>query len=368
MNGKIASLSRESLRLNAIAPYFTMFPLDFPLSILSKASPKDRVLDPFCGRGTTNFAARVLGLDSLGVDSSPVAVAITAAKLVAPREEEVIKEAKEILANLSLRSIAIPEGEFWQLAYHPEVLKALSLFREVFSNEPLTPARIALRGILLGALHGPLGKTPSYLSNQMPRSYAPKPGYAVRFWRSRGLHPPKVDVLAIIAKRSKRYYQARIPPLGRVLLGDSRIPETFAQEDKKFQWVITSPPYYGLKTYLPDQWLRLWLLGGPDAVSYKKQGQITHTSPEAYIRDLALVWSNVTRVAYPGAIMAIRFGSIPSHKQDSLSILLDSFAHTSWRLLEVRTVPPPRRRQAQTFLTKGTPSFEEWDVFMVLSE
>jgi len=40
-----------------------MFPLDFPLDILRKrALPGDRVLDPFCGRGTTNFAARLVGL------------------------------------------------------------------------------------------------------------------------------------------------------------------------------------------------------------------------------------------------------------------------------------------------------------------
>ena len=44
--------------LNGICPYFTMFPLDFPLGILGRrAKPDDRVLDPFCGRGTTNFAA-----------------------------------------------------------------------------------------------------------------------------------------------------------------------------------------------------------------------------------------------------------------------------------------------------------------------
>src|SRR5687768_1933571 len=39
-------------RLNALCPYFTMFPLDFPLRALGRAKPGDRVLDPFCGRGT----------------------------------------------------------------------------------------------------------------------------------------------------------------------------------------------------------------------------------------------------------------------------------------------------------------------------
>jgi hypothetical protein len=40
--------------LNAICPYFTMFPLEYPLRILKKHKKEAPVvLDPFCGRGTT---------------------------------------------------------------------------------------------------------------------------------------------------------------------------------------------------------------------------------------------------------------------------------------------------------------------------
>lgn len=46
--------------LNAVCPYYTMFPLEFPLGVLTRQSrPKQWVLDPFCGRGTTTFAARL---------------------------------------------------------------------------------------------------------------------------------------------------------------------------------------------------------------------------------------------------------------------------------------------------------------------
>src|SRR5882757_1727142 len=70
------------VRLNAICPYFTMFPLWFPFKILHRASSRDIVYDPFCGRGTTNYAARLLGMPSYGVDSNPVAHAIAQAKLI----------------------------------------------------------------------------------------------------------------------------------------------------------------------------------------------------------------------------------------------------------------------------------------------
>jgi len=107
----------ELKALNAICPYFTMFPLEFPLNVLSSRARKgDRVLDPFCGRGTTNFAARLLGLSTLGVDSSPVAAAITAAKLINVDPVDILKEAKSILRGK--RSVEKPNGEFWAWAYH----------------------------------------------------------------------------------------------------------------------------------------------------------------------------------------------------------------------------------------------------------
>lgn len=75
-------MMKISDKLNGICPYFTMFPLKFPLSILKKYSGADEtILDPFSGRGTTNYAARLLGMRSYGIDSNPMAYALTEAKL-----------------------------------------------------------------------------------------------------------------------------------------------------------------------------------------------------------------------------------------------------------------------------------------------
>lgn len=166
-----------------------MFPLDFPLDILKKDSQQgDVVLDPFCGRGTTNFAARLVGLPSLGIDSSPVAVAITASKLAITCVDDILSEARQILAERRARHV--PTNEFWQWAFHPSVLDALCRLREAFLEDCSTESRVALRGIALGALHGPKQKSfPSYFSNQCPRTYAPKPAYATRFWKARSLFP-----------------------------------------------------------------------------------------------------------------------------------------------------------------------------------
>src|SRR5207302_10451457 len=107
---------------------------------------------------------------------------------------------------------AVPTGTFWRLAYHQNTLRDLCLFREALLADCSSPARILLRAIILGALHGPRPKgKPSYFSNQSPRTFAPKPNYAVKFWTARGMRPDAVDVLGVIKVRADRYL-AEPPP------------------------------------------------------------------------------------------------------------------------------------------------------------
>ena len=357
--------------LNGICPYFTMFPLRFPMDIMRRqAKQGESVLDPFCGRGTTNFAARLLGLDSFGVDSSPVATAIAKAKLVRVRVSDILSEAQAILSETETKDI--PSGEFWKWAYHPEVLRDLCRFRTAFVQSCSSDVRIALRAILLGALHGPVQKTvQSYFSNQSPRTYAPKPAYATRYWRKRGLVPLRVDALDIIERRTKRYYGPLPDVSGEVRLGDSRDGNIlkFMDGSMRFSWVITSPPYYGMRTYIPDQWLRNWFLGGPAQVDYTNEGQIVHSSPEEFARDLRKVWYNVAVSCMPRARMVIRFGGITDRRVDPLDLAKKSFRNSPWRLVTVCGAGTARRgrRQADTFLMKNSKPLVEFDIWAKLT-
>jgi hypothetical protein len=363
------SFQLSDTALNAICPYFTMFPLDFPLNILQRrAREGDVVLDPFCGRGTTNFAARLVGLRSLGVDSSPVAAAVTASKLVTTSVEDILIEARGILMEREARHI--PESEFWQLAYHPTVLDSLCRFREAFLEDCTSNARIALRGIILGALHGPKQKTfPSYFSNQCPRTYAPKPAYATRFWRERELLPDPIDVLAVIERRGKRYYGMSSGITGSVRLADSRETKALQPEapDARFNWVITSPPYYGMRTYIPDQWLRNWFIGGPDVVDYTHHDQIVHSSPEVFIADLRKVWRNAENVCAEDATMVIRFGGITDRRANPMDLIKGSLIDSGWRIKTARRAGTATagKRQANSFLRTRSKPMLEYDVWAV---
>lgn len=348
-----------------------MFPLEFPLRILQgRAKKHQAVLDPFCGRGTTNFAARLVGLRSLGVDSSPVATAITAAKLVQVSTSEILAEARDILSGTEPRDV--PSEPFWHWAYHGEILVDLCRFRTAFLRDCSTPARIALRGIILGALHGPKQKTfQSYFSNQSPRTYAPKPAYATKYWQSRDLRPFRVDVLEIIERRARRYYGSLPEGDGEVRLRDSRELDSLTpnSEDTRFSWVITSPPYYGMRTYIPDQWLRYWFLGGAAHVDYTNEHQVMHSSPEDFAADLRKVWNNVAEGCKSDANMVVRFGGISDRRTNPLELVKNSFRNSPWRLSTIRSAGSALegKRQADAFLRSRSKPVVEYDLWAKLA-
>lgn len=316
--------------LNAICPYFTMFPIEFPLGHLRGVDTGSWVLDPFCGRGTTAFAARVRHYPSFSTDVNPVAVAIARAKLANVDPRAIVDRARAIIKEGGVDKR--PNGEFWELAYHSETLEAMLKLRRALRTGT-SPVDDALCGILLGALHGPrnVGKA-SYLSNQMPRSFAPKPDYSVRYWKRRRLKPRAVDVLSVIRVRADRYFKLRPPPvLGIAILADAR---TLPDLGIRFGITITSPPYFGMNTYVPDQWLRAWFLGGPSKVIYRQDDQLARGSVEDFKLRLAEVWKRVGELSSENAKLVIRFGALASVKSKPREIIRDSLnaAGGMWEL------------------------------------
>ncbi len=361
--------SRRATTLNGICPYFTMFPLDFPYSILSRhAEPGDWVMDPFCGRGTTNYACRLLDMPSIGIDSSSVAVALSQAKLANTSPSAIVRTAHRILESVPSPTTT-PTGEFWDLAFDKSVLLPLCRLRDGLLRDCRSDARKALRAILMGALHGPQPKRrPSYLSNQAPRTYAPKPRYAVKYWKAHNLAPPQVDVLEIIAQRAERYY-ANEPRSagGMVVRGDSRESAAFRASPAfgKVKWVITSPPYYGMRTYIPDQWLRYWFVGGPPDVCYSTSDQLSHASPNALSTQLRQVWRNVGAMCISGAQLIVRFGGINDRKSDPMEIIRDSLAESGWSIVATNPagLATGGRRQAIHFMRVTPKPVEERDIW-----
>jgi hypothetical protein len=154
-----------------------------------------------------------------------------------------------------------------------------------------------------------------------------------------------------------------------VQLADSRNPDTFLSVPK-VRWVVTSPPYYGMRTYLPDQWLRLWFLGGPDFVEYRQsKDQMEHTSAVHFSSEMARVWKNVAERAETNARLIIRFGGIHDRDADPMDVLKASLVGTGWKMATVKSVPDADRgrRQVRQFQSSPKKSIAEHDAYCRLS-
>lgn len=353
----VSSLSKEPrYALNAVCPYFTMFPLEFPLAQLHGASQQTVLLDTFCGRGTSLYAGAIRGVETYGIDSSPVAVAIAKAKVARTSFRQVIELANRLVTETARPSI--PRREFWSYAYHPDTLRDLCRLRTGLLSLPESPTSVMLRAIVLGALHGPRAKrteNQNYFANQMPRTYASKPEYSIRYWRQRHLRPPRVDVLTVIRRRAKRVLSSERrlrSAVCNVVLGDSEDFQTYKHVRRPVTLVVTSPPYYGLNTYGEDQWIRNWFLGGPSQVEYRANKQVSHGSQEGFAFSLARVWDNVSSVGADNLRMVVRIGAIRSRQVDPVELFMNSLerSNAEWRVLtrvECGTASQGRRQALQ---------------------
>lgn len=362
--------------LNAICPYFTMFPLEYPLRVLkSYRNQRIAVMDPFCGRGTTLFAARKLGLASRGVDSSPVAVAIARAKLCRVDVEATVQLAQVLIE--ADRPGIIPDTEFFRSAFTPAVLRKVCAIRQgLLETEQDTDASVLLQAAMLGCLHGPTSKNPeaqSYFSNQMPRTFAAKPDYSVRYWQRKGFNPREVDVLAVLRRKLARIEISDTPEGGsfaNVWLGDSQDADCVPEISRDYSVVVTSPPYYGMRTYVEDQWLRNWFLGGPDSVVYGATTQLEHTGKAVFAESLGAVWRNMAQTHADQLHMYIRFGTIPSVKADPKALIRESLESSGipWRVISTRpaSTASSGKRQADHMLSGSTAATEyDFHIFRV---
>jgi len=347
-----------------------MFPLSFPYRALRHASPSDLVLDPFCGRGTTNFAARFRGLSSVGIDTNPVAIAITRAKFVEVEPKAIVSLAAEALEAIDAPDI--PHGEFWKYCFSPSTLRDVCKIREyLLSQRSDRVVAVALRALMLGILHGPRNKgEPTYLSNQMPRTYATKPAAAVRFWKRERLKAFRVPLLDAVRRRALFTFKSTPNKVsGYVVQGDAR-HTNLARHGERFSYVITSPPYLGMDTYVADQWLRNWFIGGPAHVHYGRGEQLNSVSVSWFVCQLAEVWSNVAKVCNDGARLIIRFGALPYLRVDPRVVLTASIkaAGCGWRVRHVANAGRATigRRQAEQFLSSARAPVPEIDLIAVL--
>lgn len=245
-----------------LGPYYAMFPIEFVRQTIGAFTGEgDTVIDPFCGRGAAPFVAMIAGRNAIGCDINPVAWVYASVKADPhPDPAGVIRRIGEIGRAVRPRDRK-PSSEFQSLAYGPRPLGFINAARRELQWKS-DRADLTVAALLLHYLHAKLGRG---LSNQMHESRAMSPGYAVRWWRERGLDAPDIDAASFLSARAEWRYGKGVPERAgsaRLMLGDAA--EALHRKRVQADLVLTSPPYAGVTNYRTDSWLRLWALGkGP---------------------------------------------------------------------------------------------------------
>jgi hypothetical protein len=349
-------------RFHAICPYFAMFPESFAEQWINDLSRKgDVVLDPFSGRGTTAFQALLLGRRAVACDVNDVAICVTKAKVHAPSLMSVLRRLTALESQYSkggwLRA-ARKMPEFFHVAYSDYTLRQTLYLREKLDwRKNNTDCMIA--ALALGALHGETNKSPSYLSNQMPRTISTKPAYSVQYWRSRKLLPPMRDAFELLRTQARYRYESE-PPTGdaTVIHGDMR-QLSWRKESLPgpIRLAVTSPPYLDVTNFEEDQWLRLWFLGGPPRPTrHRVSRDDRHESQGNYWSFIADMWRMLGVVMGRKSSVVIRLGG-RGEKMELMLKRLTASANFSGRRVEVvnHSCSKLKRRQTDSFRpgTKG---------------
>lgn len=257
-------------RWAGFGPYYAMFPVRFARQIVSAYSRGgDTVIDPFCGRGTTNYVSQILGRNSFGCELNPVGWLYAKTKTSPARQlGRVLKRMDEISAA-QVPDDRCPSNEFQDWAWCPDVLGFINSARRNLNWQSSVVDR-TIASLMLVYLHAKIG---GGLSNQMRQSKSMSPDYAVRWWKDRRMRPPQVDPCKFLKSRAEwRYAKGFNTAKGRSQLyfGDARAGLKRYSGDLA-SLVLTSPPYLGVTNYQYDNWIRLWALGGPELPDWSQK-------------------------------------------------------------------------------------------------
>lgn len=317
-------------RWAGVGPYYAMFPVSFADAVIAEHTDEgDTVLDPFAGRGTSIFSAASQGRRGIGVELNPVGWIYARTKLAPGSKRSVMERFKTLgshALNYADEARALPQ--FFHRCFSREVRRFLLAARAELDWRANRVDRTAM-ALLLVNMHG---KRDASLSNQMRQTKSMSPDYSIAWWNEREMDPPDVDPVEFMSDRLEWRYAKGVPEVERshVYFGDSLNVLPRVQRDlgsrERAKLLFTSPPYYGLTNYHYDQWLRLWLLGGPPnalRVGGRNRGKFEHA--QVYAQLLLNIFRKAARCMRRDAVVYVRTGSDKMTRATTRASLLQAF-------------------------------------------
>lgn len=313
-------------------PYYAMFPLSFAFNVIKRYSKKgDVVLDPFAGRFTSIYAGSVLNRKSIGIEINPVGWLFGYAKLHPAKKEDVVSRLNDIYKKrFYFKKRASNMPDFYHFCFCDEVLNFLLSARKNLDWKN-NQVDATLMAFILVYLHGKKGQS---LSNQMGITKSMGMDYSMAWWKKNGMEePPQINPYEYMLGRINWRYRKGVPIVGEnsILLGDStreinKVSNLLEENKEKASLLFTSPPYYSITDYHADQWLRLWLLGGDEKLTYSKEKyKGRFVNQEEYYELLDTVFSKCSELMSDDAVVFVRTDAREFTLNATLQILKKNF-------------------------------------------
>ena len=333
-----------------------MFPVCFVRRTVEALCPPDgALLDPFCGRGTVPYVARVTGRASLGIDCNAVAYVFASAKIdPEPELNQVWKRLDEVAASVQPEDRE-PANAFQRLAWAPRVLAFLNTARRELKWRTSRLDRTVM-ALVLVHLHAKAGNG---VSNGMRQSKSMAPDYAVRWWTERGRRPPDLDPVSYFRERAAWRYRFGVPQGARAEIRLSDARAVLPASRRRFSFLLTSPPYCGVTHYRVDNWIRLWMLGEGALPTYGTTER--YSNQASYAAMLRNVFTAARRVLHTDAVVYVRTDSRAFTRTTTQGLLAELWPH---HCLFSRA-ETPARSQTSLFTRTADTRYGETDLLML---
>lgn len=357
-------------RWAGIGPYYAMFPVEFANEVVHKHTrPGDMVLDPFAGRGTSVFSAAMSNRSSIGIEINPVGFVYAKAKLRAANKRHVERRLEEIGARAEDFEVSASYLPFFFHRCFSRKVRCFLLAARAELNWRQRKTDCTVMALLLTYLHGKAGAA---LSNQMRQTKSMSPQYAIRWWEKHNSEPPDIDPVEFMQSRLDWRYAKGVPEAqsGHIFLGDSlsklgRLNKKVRDGKlSKANLLFTSPPYRGITNYHYDQWLRLWLLGGPPNALLNGNGRGGKFDGQARYRKLILrVFSQAAKILEEDATIYVRTDRRKFTYQTTLSVIRKVFPD---KQIEQICSPIEQPSQTDLFGFTNSPTDSKGEVDLIL--
>jgi hypothetical protein len=286
--------------VHALHPYLGKFIPQLVEILLERyVAPGGAVLDPFAGSGTTLVQALESGRHATGADIAAFNVLLMRVKTAEYNLFRLEHELRDVLARFEERPAASAESESEYLRrwYAPRALKELLAFRSlIYGAEHEDVLRIVLARAARSARLTP------HFDLDFPRAPQHGPYWCHKHRRecrpveesARFLRRYALDTV----ERMKAF--ARVRTRGRradAVHGDARTLDF----GRRFDAVITSPPYPGLIDYHEQHRYAYELLGLPDLGGLELGRGTSRAALADYREGIAAVLANAASQLKPGA-------------------------------------------------------------------